>query len=125
MGIISMPQLERVRPPKISKAMCRQYANGPVGNESEGGHGMEWHGACTDLIRMQHNTFFIRRCRESVAFIRPSCWEGRDGNGVTSPTGASQKRMLGTTVSYFVLLFKHLKRLVRIACLEHITFSKV
>ena len=71
--------------------------------------------------------FFIRRCRESVAFIRPSCWEGRDGWQWSdeSDWGLPKKNAGYNCELLSLLLFKHLKRLVRIACLEHVTFSEV
>ena len=83
--------------------MCRQYANGTVGNESEGGHSMARRVHRFNQNAAQH--FFIRSCKESPSPLLGlvAGRGGMDGNGVTSATGASKKRMLGTTVSHLVL----------------------
>ena len=90
--------------------MCRQYANGPVGNESEGGHSMARRVHRFNQNAAQH--FFIRRCKESPPSPLLGLVAGRggmDGNGVTSATGASQKRILGTTVSCFEIVEPNLQ----------------
>ena len=84
--------------------MCRQYANGPVGNESEGGHSMARRVHRFNQNAAQH--FFIRSCKESPSPLLGlvAGRGGMDGNGVTSATGASKKRILGTTVSCFAII---------------------
>ena len=55
---LNVPQIERVRPPQNHCTKCADnMLMGLSGMKVKAG--IAWHGACTDLIRMQHSTFLF------------------------------------------------------------------